>query len=104
MCAARLRGTPQNKLRARWSGACAVGEAEMLGSTVGNLTVVAINTPQAAYFWRGAQLARVLEFAADVDDDRRRLVFRVADVADAAAEAQYAEMQAAGITIKKVKV
>jgi hypothetical protein len=76
----------------------------MLDSAIGNLTVVGINTLTPAYFWSGDKLDRVLEFGADIDGDRRRVVFRVADVADAAAEAQYAEMQAAGITIKKVKV
>lgn len=64
----------------------------------GTLTMVGLNTPTPQIFWDGKELLGILSIRVDCDDDEQRTKIKVTDYAD---DALVAEMQAAGITIKR---
>jgi hypothetical protein len=72
----------------------------MLESASGSFVVVGLDAPTRQFFWRGTRLFEVLSFVAHVDEDTHHVRLRVLN--SVTYDAQYAEMVAAGIGVKKV--
>lgn len=71
-------------------------------TAVGDFVAVGMHTSTPKYFWKGTVLAEVHSVVAHVDEDTHHLKLRVSDTPTY--DAMYAEMQSAGISIKKVRV
>lgn len=61
----------------------------------GSLVIVGANTPERKVFWKGVEVECV-GITIDSDSNKQRVVIEVAE------NQTYAEMQSAGITIKRV--
>jgi hypothetical protein len=71
----------------------------MLTTAQGQFVIVGLESG-AAYFWRGQPLAEVRGLVAHVDEDTQHIKLRVLNTANY--DSQYAQMAAAGISVKKV--
>jgi hypothetical protein len=74
----------------------------MLASATGSLVIIGLNTPTPQVFWRGQKLNHVVGIRAHSDpDDDSWMKLRVTDAAGLQ-EDLYAEMEADGVSVKKV--
>lgn len=68
----------------------------MTTSAVGSLTMIGLNTGTPKVFWNGTEVSGIVGIVVDNDADSKRVVLKVKE------DALFAEMQAAGITIRRV--
>ncbi len=71
----------------------------MLTSVKGSFVITGLHTPTPTYLWRGVELAEVRRIVAHVDEDTVHVKLHVDNTTNY--DAQYAEMIAAGMKIKK---
>jgi hypothetical protein len=65
-------------------------------TTQGSLTMIGLNTDIPQVFWNGELVDGIVGITVDNDHDSKRVIFKVRE------DALFAEMQAAGITIRRV--
>ena len=70
----------------------------MLQSTSGNLVIVGVSAPK--YFWKGKELTEVKRVLFHSDADETSIKMKVQNTATF--DSFYAEMESAGIDIKKI--
>ena len=72
-------------------------------SASGSLVMIDLNTASPKVFWKGVQVEGIVEIEADNDSERQRVKLRVVETTDSVLNAQYDEMIASGISIRKSK-
>ncbi len=70
----------------------------MLNTAQAEFVVIGLNA-SPSYYWRGGILPEVASMVSHVDDDTNHILLRVANTTTY--DAQYAQMQAVGIRVKK---
>jgi hypothetical protein len=71
-----------------------------LQAVTSKFTITGLDTITPRYFWNGSELTEIMLFRGDVDEDGSRIKLRVLNTTHF--DVVYAEMEMAGIKVKKV--
>lgn len=71
-------------------------------SATSNLTMIGLNTPNPAVFWRGQRVPGVTGIKVDWEDDEQRVKLKITSMYYADERQQIDEMRAAGIVVKEI--